>query len=353
MGDHVSHIGSTLLFLDKGFRVFSHTQRELCDRPLAPGEAEAAYARVHFPHFAPSDWCGIHTTDRAFHVNWIHIVKPYPLGLYLYTLPEAGLFLAGVREHALVTLSLCKYLLAALLLCWVLARLYVGTQVGPGPPVVRFAVWLVVSAAVLHWTLHGVYDGIAILAACWAVSLADQDRDMESWTCMTLAIFLHYRMLLFLPLMLFLSWRAARLCFAQPAPWPRRAWFFAILALNLLNAGIFVQQLSAIGALPDNSPLRHSRVIWVFLATLLPWALMSLRRRHYLWAATIAWSALFLYSTRQMMPWHWMSLLPLLAIARMRPHGQLEFVGVHGYLLMAFGLLYRVYPADLLGVFAM
>jgi hypothetical protein len=203
LGDHVSHVGSTLIFLDKGLRVLRETQRALADRPVSLAEARAAYERIRFQGFAPEDYLALRSIpDRAFHVNWPDIVKPYPLGLYVYTLPEAMLFRRGVGEHTIATFSLLKFLLASLLLAALLAPWYSASD---RRRTTRRLPWTCVSLSAFVWALHGIYDSIAIAALVAAIGLARAERYLMAWLLGSLALFLHYRMILYAP---FLAWVA-------------------------------------------------------------------------------------------------------------------------------------------------
>jgi hypothetical protein len=329
LGDHVSHVGTTLLFLHSGFEVFSREKASFCDRPLTRDEAIEVYRRIGFPAFIPEDYCAVRAgPERAFHVNWPHLVSPYPIGLYLYTLPEALLFSSGVAEHSLATFSLLKFSVVAVLLCLALYRVYVpvGAVRARGAGAL---LWAVSTFLVFFWAVHGIYDGIAVLCMVLSIQRAPKSS-LEGLLLAILATALHYRMLLFLPFIVWLFVRAAQRFRAQTAAW--QALFLAGSALAVLNGFIFHLQWPALSRLPMTNTLRTAAGALLFLLITGAFVAYAWRTRHMLLAISVLWVSLCLVAVRQVMPWHFLALLPLLPLSRLEPKSDGPFIAAHAYL---------------------
>jgi hypothetical protein len=331
LGDHVSHVGITLEFLDAGTDVFVRTRQSLCNRQISVEEAHAAHRRIGFATFHRAAYCGLESLPgRAFHINWPDLVSPYPIGLYLYTIPEALLFRAGVGEHDLATVSLLKFLVAAVLLCWLLGRTYSSESMLP--PWLRLVAWACWTFVVFWWSLHGIYDGIAVLCVVLGMLSARNDV-VRAWLWVTLGLLLHTRMLLFFPFHVWLSITALRRFAREDRR--RQALLVVTALLNVVNLVILVRQAPALTALPATNPLHSAGFAAAFLALTLPLAAISLLRKEALLGVTVLWMSAALVAVNQLMPWHFLAVLPLLAQATLTRNPAFSGLLAHGFCLAA------------------
>jgi hypothetical protein len=89
----------------------------------------------------------------------------------------------------------------------------------------------------------------------------------------------------------------------------------------------------------------HAEGVKVAFAAVMAALLLGLWRlkRPRMWLLSLAWVGLVLSSTQQVMPWHILSLLPLIPLSVLWSRNGREFFFTHAYLAAAYVFLYAVH----------
>lgn len=312
--DHQSHFASAILFAHEGFAIFARPIRELC--PTEGGECRD-------PNRAGG---------KPLYINWENYPRPYPPGALLYALPEALLYAyTPLTALAISRLSLIKLLAAALLLAWSLiylffdSELYVASRArSPRGTVFVLsagATVLCLTADLVRFALFGIYDPVAVLALLWAAIFWRRGRPVDSFLCAGTGLFLHFRALWLLPLLVTAGLAALGQLRRRRAP-------SDLLKLGgtlclLAGAAIALAEVAPwLSRFPDTNPLHHaflsglgSRAVWLTPVLLAAVALLLWNREWWI-CACVATQVAILIATRQVQPWHELFLIPLFALAK-------------------------------------
>jgi hypothetical protein len=305
--DHCAHYGAAIVFWHEGLRVFDTPLRALCADRTPAGLAFAAATEE------PDRYVCEKPSGRPFIMNWQAYPRPYPPGALLYAAPEALLFThTSLSVYAIDRVAIVKDILVGHLLVLVLLEMVL---IGGWS---AFVLVPLVYAGVVPWAAAGFYDPIAVLFVCWAIRGLDRDRPLDALAALSVAAFLHFRALWYVPLGIV---AVARLR-AQPVVLRSRRGL-ALLAVTILAlAGTLVALRLVgpfLGTFPRTNPAlltRPSVMTAVYLVLVAGVCACLAQQRQWLLVALVAWQALVIGVTRQAQFWHPMWLLPLLAIAR-------------------------------------
>jgi len=315
--DHYSHWSSAILFYHRGVAIYRKPLHEVCPEVAADG----IYTLV-----AKGDVCNIpeRAGMRPLTTNWRQFPRPYPPGWLLWHAP-----IAALHEHTALSfftlnrLMVLQDLLAAHLAILAHAALLLLPRPGevPSSPILALRAFVVALAGLelVRWSMLGYYDAIAVAAAIVGVMCLRDRRDARAALWFSIAMFLHYRAIwICAPLFVVCCLRGA---FDRVAL--RR--FVLPLSLVLLTLCTFVLVRRSLSGFPFTNPLyrfhfdRMNPEHWnlaIPVAVAFAWMIGA---RAYLLAGVAAFHLLVLSRTLQVQPWHALSLIPLLALARIRP----------------------------------
>ncbi len=350
-GDHWSHFGCAELFLHHGFEIWSHRPADFCSGSLSPEEL----ASMGNP--GSCEICGMRDLpgSRPVCVVWQKIgPQPYPPGLILYSLPQALLWEhTGVTFRMINVLTILEYLAAGHLLFWILLRMVFppkrdddlpgGTDWELSNPVLRLGLFGVVYLEVIKRCLDGFYDPLAVFAMCLGTWFLAKRRPLDALVAISASFFLHYRAIWYAPLL------AAAAVQSIPVVWAATKTRSAKVALKLFIAllmlGSFAYSLYLFYPWLHASADQNA-VAWIHVTRwkenewdlLLPMGVLLLYLawgRHWLMLSTMAWQLYVISTTRQIMAWHVLFLLPMLGLARLYEERGVMRAAVAFYLLEA------------------
>ncbi len=330
--DHYSHWSSAILFYHRGVAVYREPLYKLC--PEVP--ADGVYTLV-----ARGDVCNIpeRAGMRPLTTNWRQFPRPYPPGWLLWHAPVALLHEhTALSFYTLNRLMITQDLLAAHLAILALAALLLlprpGERTSHGAMALRAFVVALAGLELVRWGMLGYYDAIAVAAALVGVMRLRDRRNVDAMFWFSVAMFLHFRALwICAPLLVVCGGRAAL------AREPLRR-FVAPVSLLALSIGAFLLVRPALAHFPKTNPVyyfwfdRMNPEHWnIAVPMVLAFALLLVTRA-YLVALVAAFQWFVISRTLQVQPWHALSLLPLVALARVRPgRGAAEVAAVAIFLV--------------------
>ncbi|HEY3353979.1 MAG TPA: hypothetical protein VGQ83_12075 [Polyangia bacterium] len=201
--DHYAHYAAAILFWHRGFDIYRHPTRELCN---ADSSSRAYVAALGLE---PESACGLpeRAGARPLVINWPDHPRPYPPGALLYAAPEALLYAhTGLSFRVINRLTIMKHLIMAHLLAGILSLLLLGRfrheeEMAP-PPFARGAIILVplIYLAVVPWAIGGIYDAVAVLLVVLAIGRGHRGDPLAALLLFGGALFLHCRAVWSLPL---------------------------------------------------------------------------------------------------------------------------------------------------------
>lgn len=323
--DHYSHWSSTILFRHRGLDIYRLPAADVC--PPAP--AYGVYALV-----AKGDTCNIpeRVGMRPLVTNWRQFPRPYPPGWLLYHAPIALLHEATTLEfETLNRLIIIQYLFFAHLLIGALAAALLFPRRGERAPdhaaaALRTFVVAVAASEIVRWTMLGYYDGVAVLCSVLGVVALGRRRDVDALFWLSAGVFLHFRALWLLPLLGFAGLRALRSGELRE----HRAKVVAAGAMLAAAAVAFLLVRPALAGFPRTNPIfhalfdRHMPERWDFFLPLAVASFVLLRARAALLFVALAFQLFVVWRTPQIQPWHALSMLPLLVLARFERHRAAE-----------------------------
>jgi hypothetical protein len=314
--DHYSHWSSAILFYHRGVAIYRQPLYKIC--PEVP--AEGIYTLV-----AKGDVCNIpeRAGERPLTTNWRQFPRPYPPGWLLWHAPAALLYEhTALSFYTINRLMVMRDLLAAHLAIAALAAILLlrrpGERRASGTVLaVRAFVVALAGQELVRWSLLGYYDAIAVAAAIVGIMRLRDRRDPDAALWFALAMFLHYRAIwICAPLLVLTLVRVDR---------GERAKLVAPLVLLLLTAGAFLLVRPALRTFPHTNPVfwfhfdRMNAEHWNLVVPLVIAFAFLLGTRAYLVAAVAVFQLYVVSRTLQVQPWHALSLIPLIALARVRP----------------------------------
>jgi hypothetical protein len=218
--DHLHHSFATWVFLRRGLRVYTE----------------------HFASISAGSGWPFPTED------WGNMPMAYPPGVFALFLPPA---LAG----RYLALSAHQFAAGAVLyvLAWThLALFAVFCALKALPAGSRAAVAVFVWMAFAHLGLEGLYDGLFIGAGAWAIVQLKANDAASALRWLGVAVVLHFRAVVFLPLILY-----ALRCAWQTKPRTEGSWESVLWlgAACLLSVGSFVLMYPATADFRGTHPL--------------------------------------------------------------------------------------------------
>ena len=317
--DHASHVGVTILSRYHGLDVYRRPVGELCPLHDDASRALERTLDVRAEDRALITVCNIpqRAGQRPLFLNWPRLVRPYPPGLWLLTLPEAWLYEeTSISFRALNKLSILKYLFFAHVLTALAHRVFFHRSI------VGRARWFSIAAVALvhcegvRWALCGFYDVVAVAALFCALRHALDERPAHAFGAWSIALFLHFRALWLLPMAVVLAHRALRRGSAIDR-------LIVLATLPLVSASMiaFAAVFPHLGSFPESNPVFIGTVgshIACFVAWSSALALVAgwlAKSGRWLTAATLVWQAVMLGRTPQMQAWHALFLLPMLGVS--------------------------------------
>ena len=168
--DHIRHEYVSWAFLQVGLRVF----------------------------YDPLGDLALHVHALNPHPTWPMVPSLYPAGMILLFLPFGALSNLGIMDDVLVhKLMVLTFLIAAYLCVHQFNQLFEDTGQHLG-----FLVPTLFFLNATYWALNGFYDLIPLLLVLLATRSQKERRHERSAILVTLAMFLHYRAVMYLPLLL-------------------------------------------------------------------------------------------------------------------------------------------------------
>ncbi len=329
--DHISHISMAIVFGHKGFAVFDTPANQLLV-PARGADAEAVAAEVQWPM---KEMWALDAKPGALPlpVNWSHLVRPYPPGVYLFQAPAAlarVVLGASMRTAALISVVQCV-LIAHLVLLLLASMLFGAVADGKLAKsndgdarsallALGLALWCVAGAHLLFWSLNGFYDGIAILFLLLCARAFARDKPADTVVFFALAVFFHYRALWFVALPVLAVTKAI-----VRQPRERLAKQDALklaLSLPLLTSsayGFWLALPHLTEGWPENNPFLLHHVLEIpagllVLGCLLAAPIALLLKRRFQLGAILLTVLAFLLHTPQIWHWHALFLIPLLVL---------------------------------------
>lgn len=331
--DHYSHTGTAVLFWERGLQVYRRPVGAQCRRPQRGREWRLRRDLARRWDVNPRDLCFRTSTsgmgkgtDAApetlpLVINWQRFPRPYPPGVMLYFLPEALLWEhTGASFRTLNRVTIVKLLVVGHLAWVVLVLLMAGFQ----PRGWAWVVMAVGYSQLIYWSLVGIYDGVAVGFVLLCMLALQRGRGTLAVGAISAACFLHFRALWYLPLLvpgilLVIHKREVR-SRTPKLGIPNPAVLVGGLVLLLTSAYVFWILWPALKSFPLRNPVDYrklavgSPVFMSFVVPTLGVVLVMAWRRLWLGLGLVVWMTYFFLRTPQIMSWHVLFLLPILAL---------------------------------------
>lgn len=312
--DHVAHVGETRLFPRVGLDLW-RVPAETLFRRLTPSELERLPqdVRTHTGVF-PKDthFVSGYPADRPLVMNYAHLPRCYPPGVFLVGAPSALLY-----HYGLISFSASNRLFIALLVfAWFIG---VWAWTAPwreqAPSILRQLLTVFVAGYCWYWAMEGFYDVFSVGVASLGFEATRKQKHGLACICAGLAILIHPRLLMIGPLYAVTFIAAAR-AFRTLSPGARSGMalgavlFAAGVAFALWIQSTVVQH--AVGqAASVVHPGREPLAIMVAYAMIIVGLAALLYKRGYrLDAAVLLCAGLAFSSQRYLKPWYWLPMLP-------------------------------------------
>jgi hypothetical protein len=312
--DHVAHVGETRLFPHLGPRMWHVPALELFRR-LTPAEIEAlpsdvrTYGRV-FPQdmqFVPG-----YPASRPLVLNFPHVPRVYPPGVYLFAAPSSFLYHYGLISFGAAN----RLFLAILALTWFAAVLAWTRWWREAPPsIARQLGAAVVVVYTYYWTMEGFYDIAAVALVSIAFEAGRKQKPGLAAFSGGLSVLVHSRLFMLGPAIAAEFLPGLRRF--RSLGWRERALFVAGVGcfLGALCFAYMIQKTVSLHAakqvpnplLPGHGPWFVFAVYWGTVAVL---AGLLWREGSRLDALTVLLGGLAFGTQRYFAPWYWLPMLP-------------------------------------------
>jgi hypothetical protein len=321
--DHVAHVGEARAFALLGLEMWKVPAEKLFRR-LTPEEIAAlpadvqAHTRV-FPkdtHFVPS-----YPPDRPLVMNFAHVPRVYPPGVFLFGAAPALLY-----HHGLISFAASnRVFLAILALTWFAAVLaWSSSWRSVSPSIAQQLLTAVVAGYSWYWAMEGFYDVGAVAIASLGFDAARRQRYGIACCLSGLAVITHPRLLLLAPLFFAVFWFTAQAWRTLDLRAKLTAVSGAALFTGALAYAAVIQGVVSLHARaqPLNPARPSGQLLFVLYATsLLVLVGLLLRQRSRLDAAVVAFAGLAFSTQRYLAPWYWLPILPWTAAPPLGPAG--------------------------------
>ncbi len=300
--DLVSHWGSSILLAYEGAALYRVPSVELCEHPDGPRSWKA-----------PELTCGVrgHPELEPFIINWQQYPRVYPPGCQLMMAPFAGLYLAGLPLPSVNAVAMVVLLIFTHLATYQFGRIFWRHE----RRAVRILGLTFVVFAHLQfvtWALNGMYDPIALIAMFAAIGRLREHRFASAFTALSLAFFLHYRALWYLPLF---AWVAMQTLASWRTLSPREKWAVVAAACGPALAAItFVLSWPAFEKFPVTNPLFAAPALVTCFVPVVVIGVLALAREGLTFSCAV-WQLLLLRQTHEVRAWHVLFSTVLVAVA--------------------------------------
>jgi hypothetical protein len=312
--DHVAHVGETRLFPRLGPPMWRIPALELFRR-LTPAEIEALPADLRtYAHAFPQDMQFVpgYPPSRPLVMNFPHVPRVYPPGVYLFGAPSAFLYHYGFISFGASN----RLFLALLALSWFVAVLaWTRWWRESQPSFLRQVGAAVIVGYSYYWTMEGFYDIAAVALVSLALEAGRQKR--AGWAAFSggLSVLVHPRLFMLAPAIGGEFWSALRSW--QKLAWRERALFVAG-ALCFLGAAAFAYTIQTTvtlhAAKQVPNPLLPGHGPWWSIAgywgTIVLLACLLFREGSRMDAVTVLFGGLAFGTQRYFAPWYWLPMLP-------------------------------------------
>ena len=312
--DHVAHVGETRLFPSLGPTLWRVPALTLFRR-LTPAEIDALPADLRtYGHAFPQDMQFMpgYPPSRPLVLNFPHVPRCYPPGVYLFAAPSALLYHLGLISFGASN----RLFLAVLALTWFAAVLAwtAWWRVSP-PSVVRQLLAAVVVVYSYYWTMEGFYDIAAVALTSLAFEAGRRRKHALGSFSGGLAVLVHSRLFMLAPPIAAEFLPAAR-------AWRRlssreRALLVGgvVLFVAALGFAYMIQATVSLHAAKQvPSPVCPGRGPWLsvvtYAAVILGFTALLFREGSRLDAATVLFGGLAFGTQRYLAPWYWLPMLP-------------------------------------------
>jgi hypothetical protein len=310
--DHFTHMHAARLFPRFGFRL----HREPASSFLESLEHnDEKLSRLSVDDRAQSIACGRGAWNvaeaRPAYLNWSQLPRPYPLGDMLLFAPVAMLY-----EWTPISFAVTNWLLIVTCLISAHVGLYFMWQAVHETwnlaPTARWAVCFLLAIPVIWFSLDGFYDGVLIAPLVLTARWIDESK----WTCamlaFVLAVFCHYRALVFAPYGIVATIGVARSVRALSRADVARLLLAATLAA--FSVYTFLLVAPSLRDFPLTNPVHPAIGHPLATAAVATFAMLAAtllwRLRSPLDAAIAATVFLFLLAIRQVQIWHVVAIIP-------------------------------------------
>ena len=321
--DHVAHVGETRVVGTVGLDLWRIPAMRLF-RPLTLEEIDRlpadvkAHALLHRPdvQLVPT-----FPSDRPLVINYPHLPRCYPPGVFLASAPSALLYHFGLLSFG----DSNRSYLALLVVAWLLAlRAWTSSWKDSPPSLGRQIATAGAAAYAWYWAMNGFYD-------LWAVALASaglaaiRKRQLGAGALMLGAsAFIHPRMLILSPLFVLVAldtarqWRrlgrAEQLACVGGAALLASAYAFAIAIQGTVRLHALSHQTANV--------VRPGGGSWAIAAAygaFMVWLATALWRKNERWdAVLVLFAAAAFSSQRYLCPWYWLPILPWALLPSLR-----------------------------------
>ena len=312
--DHFSHMNAARLFLRFGPEIWRKPLTHLLPRPTAQQSAALPDdTRIcRDCSFIAPGW------QKPVLQSWPQVVRFYPPGDLLLTAPVAALY-----HFTPLSITWANRLLLVLFLAAAHVGLFFlvdGLLASSEMRAVALLPAFLGVNAVIHWTLEGFYDAAIIAPLLLSWRLLRERRWLAALVAFSLAAFLHFRAIYYLPwaiaaavpLVRERQWRA----------WTSRQWGAAAAAAAMCVASLYAFILVLPGLLrfsDSPSPLALFGVRGANWGVIGLGALVGalavavfVRARSWMDVASVGWLAVVLMSVRQSYAWYPVAVVPWL-----------------------------------------
>ncbi|MEN9724242.1 MAG: hypothetical protein RJB38_2228 [Pseudomonadota bacterium] len=346
--DHCSHWMSAIAFAQKGLKIFDRPIREVCE-PLKNETISRWVEQYQVPQIHRYLACQIgqdSKNERVLFINWSNTPRPYPIGVLLYSLPSALLYVSGASFDQANSVITVQYLITATILACLLWALGVSTATSPFWRVFfRVAVGFL-SLDLLLWAAIGIYDSISILFVILSAYFSFRKKlPLRGAFFWGIAVFLHYRALWYFPIPLWSFWEGYLKPIIQKRQNPTnesRSWLWSAIALSALSLMTFLLSFPFMRKMDVNNlhhwsqfTLADDQSLLLLLALIAATSTSVLLR--YQKTVTVLLSlSLFLVMTPEVRPWHELFLIPLVFLPYLedqKEKGLIVTLMVAGYVI--------------------
>lgn len=324
--DHVAHVGEARAFATFG-PVMWQVPAEKLFRRLTPEEIAALPADVQahtriFPkdtHFVPG-----YPPDRPLVMNFAHVPRVYPPGVFLFGGPPALLYHYGLISFGASN----RVFIGILAVCWFAAVLAWTSSWRTLPPsIVRQLLTAVIAGYSWYWTMEGFYDVGAVALAAVGLEAARRERFGLACLACGLSVMVHPRLLMLAPLLAVVFSFAARARRRLTSGEKLATLGGALLFAGGLAYALIIQRVVSLHALAQPpSPVRPGAhpLFFVYALMLATCVVLLARQRSWLDAVVVAFGALAFSSQRYLAPWYWLPVLPWAMAPALAEHGALR-----------------------------